>query len=702
MSFGSSNKSIGKAGARIIDGFRGVPNGMDGSKDPILTPKTALYYAQNVTFRGGSGPKTRPGFKYRNFFAGGLFQGWAVHHSVLAGVNSVILAVVGGRVLEYNPAMDTVADLSVSGYTMSATKPVYFCQASRFTIIQDGQSEPLIYAIEDQTKKLYTRAEIGNSAILAAPLTSNSNYGTEKIPIGTFMAYGQGRLFVAVKEENSVPSAIWAGDISFGGSTDKKEILTSATSGATKQIFTVKNTHNYVVGDYVTVEAHNTLKPINGTYEIIEVNAAKTTFTVYADAGTDGTSGFASVFNAGKDTDIFHFTEHHYINEGGALIIPAELGRIKALTFLPVQDTTAGQGDLVAFCDRGAASFAVSLERSKWKETQSFQKVLFMNIGLVGESVCPVNGDLFFRSMDGNGIRSYRNARAEFTGTGQTPLSAEIDPILMRDTEFLLEKTLKSQSPAQLSAGVSLIYFDNRLLMTCLPKVQTFAAPSTRNPFVYFTGIVALDFQSVSANNGKSSAAYDGVWTGINVLSLAAGNFDGNRRAFAACYHNDRMEIWEITKDLEYDRSSSSGQSNIVCSVTTRNYDFDDPAMLKKLLRCDLWFDSISGGPVAALDIELFYRPDSSPKYVPWATWQKCFTTQYTNPTPALELITPYAKGYAPQLRSPTPPQTANSITGWPDNIGYDFGVKVKWIGQGRLSRLMLHCLETVENVGGG
>jgi hypothetical protein len=44
-------------------------------------------------------------------------------------------------------------------------------------------------------------------------------------------------------------------------------------------------------------------------------------------------------------------------------------------------------------------------------------------IYLVGESVCPVNGDLYFRSMDGNGIRSYRNARAEFAGAGQTPLS---------------------------------------------------------------------------------------------------------------------------------------------------------------------------------------------------------------------------------------------------------------------------------------
>ena len=48
---------------RLIDGFRGLPTGMDGSKDPALTPDTSAYYATNVTFRGGGGPRTRPGFR---------------------------------------------------------------------------------------------------------------------------------------------------------------------------------------------------------------------------------------------------------------------------------------------------------------------------------------------------------------------------------------------------------------------------------------------------------------------------------------------------------------------------------------------------------------------------------------------------------------------------------------------------------------
>jgi hypothetical protein len=251
-----------------------------------------------------------------------------------------------------------------------------------------------------------------------------------------------------------------------------------------------------------------------------------------------------------------------------------------------------------------------------------------------------------------------------------------------------------------LSVGVSLVSFDNRLLMTCLPKVQTSEAGAGQPYFTKFTGIAALDFKTVSGM-GKSASSYDGVWTGIDALSLISGTFNGVRRAFAMCYHNSDHELWEISKDTEYDKGAS-GKSNIVCSITTKNWAFDDPMMLKRLLRCDLWFDSISGGPTSALDISLYYRPDSSPKYIPWTTWQKCFTTQYTAGVAAIDLTTPFAKGYAPQLRSPTPPQTANDITGVPDVLGYDFGIKVKWVGHGRLTRLMLHVLEAVENVGGG
>lgn len=686
---------------RVVDGFRGLPSGMDGSKDPILTPDGAVFYAQNVTFRGGSGPKTRPGFKFiQNAQGSGKFQGWAVHYPVIAGQFSVILYVRGGVIYEFNPHTLATTVISTSTTQLDANNPVYFCQASRFTIIQDGVSIPRIYNPSASGVNRLVAANsitIGNSSITDEQ---------KRIPIGTHMAYGQGRLFVAKKEETTTPVSVWAGDIAFGGTTTSLEILESLydpLTGRTK--FTVKASHNFSVGAFVTIQNHSTQQSINSSYEIIVSDSAtpKKTFEIIANGGmpanAKGSGGTVTLFNAGRDDDIVHFTEHYFLAEGGALTVIAELGKIRGLSFLPVQDTGAGQGDLVAFCERGATSFAVSLPRNEWKTTSGFQKILFLNIGTVSDSICPVNGDLYFRSLDGNGIRSYRNARAEFDGAGQTPISSEVDPILLRDTDFLLVKDKAIQSGALniLGLGVNLVYFDNRLLMTCLPE----AVGTGTNSRVVFNGIIALDFKSSSGNFGKSSAVYDGVWTGLKTLALASGEFTGRRRAFAMCLHNNVDQIWEITKDDEFD-SPNGGRANIVCSVTTKNFNFESPAELKKLIRADLWFDLISGGPISALDIVLYYRPDSSPEYIQWQTWNRCFTTEYTAGIPTIDLITPYAKGYAPQLRAPTPPNTANEITGAPDNLGYDFGLKVKWTGQGRLNRLLVHALKLVEKVSGG
>jgi hypothetical protein len=579
-----------------------------------------------------------------------------------------------------------------------ADAPIYFCQASRFTIIQDGVSTPRVYiSTETGTNKL----RLATSTSLGNP---NITDPAKRIPIGTHMAYGQGRLFVTRKEESSTPSTIWAGDIAFGGSSASIPINSSQfiTSSSRTRVTVAPTTgHTFRRGDFVTVKNHSVLESIDSTYEVVEADSASPSmwFEIYANGGSPGTGGEVSNFTAGKDTDIVHFTEHYFIAEGGALTLSAELGRIKGLSFLPVQDTSAGQGDLVAFCERGATSFAVSLPRLEWKTTAGFQKILFLNIGAVSDSICPVNGDLYFRSLDGNGIRSYRNARAEFDGYGQTPVSSEVDPILVRDTDFLLQKdrAIQAQSNTVFGLGANLVFFDNRLLMTCLPQATIDSTPK-----VLFNGIIALDFKSTSGNFGKSSAVYDGVWTGIKTLSLISGEFTGRRRAFAMCFHNNVNEIWEITKDLEFDRPTAGGRSNIVCSVTTPNFNFKSVTELKKLIRADLWFDMISGGPISGLDVVLYYRPDSSPEYVQWATWSKCFTTEYTDGIEPIDLITPYAKGYAPQLRTPTPPSTPNEITGVPDNLGYDFGLKIKWTGQGRLNRLLVHALRLVEKVGGG
>jgi hypothetical protein len=687
---------------RLIDGFRGLPAGMDGSKDPPLTPSEAAWYATNVTFRGGNGPKTRPGFReipptyWRNpqpiksvdtitiddgvatvktstnhgydnkdkvivegatpsevngthvvtttgadtftfktsasgsvtgtittrrdidaAYADDFFDGETSRGRFIAIQGAILVqgAIVYQDPREGNPSqMIVVADGNI--YTLnfedascfllnptdgiSPDVPVYMTQAERFLVIQTGKDEPRVY-----DGYLLRRA---------------SYYGDQVIPIGKQMAYGQGRLFVAVNEG----AEIVAGDLVFGGSTTNVAITSS--SAANPAVITTAKDHGFVAGDQITIQGHSSSPPINSTYTV-GTTSSTTTFTIPVAVTSAGKGGFVSRFNAGQDSDLLRFTENTFLNEGGSFAPTGKVGRITGLVFLPVQDTSTGQGDLIAFCERGAVTFQVSAPRDQWKNLQGFQRVLFDNIGSTSDSIIPVNGDLFFRSREGNGIRTYRNARAEADGYGQTPVSAEIDPVLKQDTQWMLDR-------------VSFANFDNRLLMTCLPKQypRRAATPESAAEFAeepvptLYDGIAVLDFQSVSTGRGKAAAVFDGVWTGLRIYKLVQGTFDGEPRCFAVCQHEDatgrRNEIWEVSRSDEYD-TPVEGPRLINAGIVTRSYDFRDTMSLKKLLRCDLWFDDIGGGPDNLFTCSLAYRPDDYPNFTTWQTFQRNFVTEF-------------------------------------------------------------------------
>jgi len=766
---------------RLIDGFRGLPAGMDGSKQPPQTPSEAAWYATNVTFRGGNGPKTRSGFReipstyWRNpkpvrtatititsgiataTVSGGhgydnkdkvtiagaspsgvngthtitvtgtttftfpttatgtvtgtitasrdidsayaedftnsttsrdryvadvlgatYVQGAIVYQDPREGNPAQMIVVADGKITALNFNDASVISLNVAD-ELSADVPVYMTQAEKYLIIQTGQDEPRIYD--------------------GYVLRRASHYGEEVVPIGKQMAYGQGRLFVATNEG----AEIMAGDLVFGGSTTNVAITSSSAANPT--VITTGSNHGFSVGDQITIQGHSSSPPINSTYTIGTTPAANT-FTIPVAVTSAGKGGFVSRFNAGQDSDLLRFTETTFLNEGGSFAPTGKVGRVTGLTFLPVQDTATGQGDLIAFCERGAVTFQVSAPRDQWKNLQGFQRVLFDNIGSVSESILPVNGDLFFRSKEGNGIRTYRNARAEAGGYGQTPISAEIDPVLEQDTQWMLD-------------GVSFASFDNRLLMTCLPRQyprravdQDQADQFAAQPIpTLFDGIAVLDFQSVSVGRGKTAAVFDGVWTGLRVIKLVQGTFDGDPRCYALCLHEDdtgrKVEIWQITKDDEYD-TPVEGKRTIKSGIVTKAFNFNDAMGLKKLIRCDLWFDDLGGGLDYPFTCELAYRPDDYPNFTTWQSFERAFETEFNmsydaapNDTAPIEPYN-YERGYAPQVRFPVPPLTANIATNTPAYLGHDFTLRVNWEGRAHLGRLMLHGHRLVENVGGG
>ena len=689
---------------RLIDGFRGLPAGMDGSKDPPLTPNEAAWYATNVTFRGGNGPRTRPGFReipptywrnpqpvrtvtititsgiatvsatghgyddkdkvtiagatpsglngtytitkiddnsfsfptsqtgtvtgtitarrdidstygedfynsttsrirYLNDIVNATFvQGVAVYQDPRPGNPTQLVVVVDGKIVALNFNEASVQHVNLSD-GISSDVPVYMTQAEKYLVIQTGQDEPRVY-------DGYVCRRV-------------SYYGSQVVPIGKQMAYGQGRLFVAVNDG----AEIMAGDLVFSGSLTESNIV--GCTAANPTVVTAATSHGLTTGDLVTIADNTSI--IDSTY--VATVLSSTTFSIPVEVSTAGAGGTVTKFNAGQDSDLLRFTETTFLNEGGSFAPTGNVGKITALAFLPVQDTSTGQGDLIAFCERGAVTFAVSNPRDQWKSTEGFQRVLFDNIGATSDNILPVNGDLFFRSREGNGIRTYRNARGESTSYGLTPVSAEIDPVLKQDTQWMLNQ-------------VSLVSFDNRLLMTCLPRqfprrasganyaaIETQAAQFAAQPVpTLYEGIAVLDFQSSSSGRGKSAAVFDGVWTGLRIVKLVQGNFDGDPRCFAVCFHEDdtgrRVELWQITKDDEYD-SPVEGQRRINAGIVTKAFNLGDQMSLKKLIRCDLWFDDLGGGLDYPFECELAYRPDDYPNFTTWQRFERAFQTEF-------------------------------------------------------------------------
>jgi hypothetical protein len=168
---------------RVTDAITSLEGGMDSGKSPSLIEKNQVFYAQNITFRGGFA-RTRPGFKRAKIVASaaatllkdGKFQG-SHYYQHSDGTGSMIV-VVAGKVYKVSASGSNwaVTDITNS-VSLSATVRVHFLQAENYLIIQDGTNRPFIWD--------------GSAGALA------SDASADQIDPGTAMAYGNGRIWVA-------------------------------------------------------------------------------------------------------------------------------------------------------------------------------------------------------------------------------------------------------------------------------------------------------------------------------------------------------------------------------------------------------------------------------------------------------------------------------------------------------------------------
>lgn len=195
---------------RIHDGWQSVAGGQNVGRAPNQIEKNQAHRLRNMICRGGFGATTRPGFRDHtldwerrdmSYDENGQFSSvngvpeesvdnfhdqnfQDASYFVPRGTSACIMVMVGGRQYQMVPKTGRGAwmtEVALPYRNRRTISQAHMVQADKFHVTQDGESKPIIFD--------------GSEAWRA---------GEGEVPVGTFMAYGMGRLCVAVKNRRQI------------------------------------------------------------------------------------------------------------------------------------------------------------------------------------------------------------------------------------------------------------------------------------------------------------------------------------------------------------------------------------------------------------------------------------------------------------------------------------------------------------------
>ncbi len=373
------------------------------------------------------------------------------------------------------------------------------------------------------------------------------------------------------------------------------------------------------------------------------------------------------VYSDGTREAVVKETENTYLNEGGDFVVPSDAGDIRAIVAPGMLDTSLGQGPVHVLCENKVVTVNAPVDRTIWKELNFpiATQGQVTNGALSARSTVIVNGDIFYRAKDG--IRSYRIARNDFNGWPNSPISGEVDYWLDGDTQHLL----------RFGSGV---VFQNRVLMTATPRMTDYG--------VTHNSLVVMDFAPVSVLRRKDPPSWDGIWTGLRVHQIVAGDFATGQRCFMFCRNgDDELELWEIDPTSQFD----SGDSNIRVEwgFESRGMVFGNQNNRKYLNGGKVYVEALSG----TVDFTVQWRPDAYPGWYTWYGWQECATTQQCFAAGECSI-----KNLKPQYRSPVtlpqPPETCNVTNATPAREFFYAQMRFGVVGPARVAMAVFSAEE--------
>lgn len=599
---------------RIFDGFSSLAMGVDCGRNPNLIDETQCARADNIVFRGGV-PTTRPAFSECSI----NFSNEGVHYDS----RGFFVGASGPEGL-------------VDFYQGSFQGAVYYSPGG-------GKPECIMAMIAGRLFKMTPQLGIKFGAI--------TNLDVQEIALdkrnwqGGFVIGGgapappvymvQADRFCVIQDGRSKP-IIYDGVTARRAADDEVPVGTIMAYGMGRLIVVVNHFREIAFSDL---------------------------YGSNADANDPGAA-------------VLKFTETTFLSEGGTASISFSLGKISGLHFLPQQDSSVGDGELLAFSEGGITSFQLAIPRDQWKQS-AFQRVLLYNTGARGwRSIVSVVEDVWFRSDDG--WRSYRQARAEAGSWSHLPISTNVRLWTENDTTEWLDYG-------------SAINFDNRLICTCTPQPNGWR--------VFHNGLLALDFDVLSTFGQATKPAWDGHWTQVRTQQLIEGSFQGIHRAYSLglSLTNDPLSgapyfvVVEITKDGIRDGVDTP----IPWELVTKSFDFQSPYNEKELFGADLWIDDVQD----PITISMEYRPDQHPI---WTAWQELpeidavGTAQAITPGGVPTLL----HNFFPRRTIIKPENDVDNeeFTGRSMRRGFEFQARIRGSGHCTLRKLRMHAKPQVED----
>lgn len=610
--------------------------------------RNQIAWLINGTCRDG-GITTRPGWLRiaEIFNSGGLFQGKFVYRPV--GAFPYELWSVSGYILKVDLDTGAVVNLSETfGLQNNPTEPfAYFVQAEEFAVIQSGDDVtlPLIW---DGTTLRRSNGITGNIGQPSAAVYNITTTDFNVIPpVGSPVTF-------LTANTDGLPNGITISLRAAGGGFEIGTFTTSAVVANTSfDLTTVTSSwigHNFPPFDYILTD---TAVP---TPVLINEIPAATAMCYYMErlwyaqgrvvsAGdlVFGPSGTAAY---GLRDSVLKVTENPLAIGGDGFIVPSQDGNIRALQYGANIDAALGQGRLFVFTIKAVYALQVPVSREDWinagQNNQPLMTVVQLANGSVNDrSVVPVNGDLFYQSLE-PGIRSLMQSVRYFTQWANTSLSANENRILQFNDRSLLR-------------GASGIFFSNRLLQTALPR-------QTPQGIVH-DAILPLDVLPVSTFDQQRRPNWEGSYNGMPVFQMTVADFGGRERAFAAMRADSgALELWELTTNDKFDYATelSDDSRRIVMQIETPAWTWSGSIgelELKKLVAAELWTDRLFG----TVEFEMEYRPDGSVCWIPWIQWKECSaknTIESSEVPPGYAV--PLAECYRATLVLPKPPETCS------------------------------------------